>query len=120
MSLDKGVRRRERFRQAQADRPLTSRLWAAISPGLPQGLSGLPRVLAEVTRERTRQIQLWGAQSHEPAMWLAILTEEVGEVAKEVAEGRVKPFSDEKCRTELIHVAAVAAAAIEYLDRGVA
>lgn len=85
-----------------------------------RGSRGLLQVLDLIGAERRRQVALWGAQEHEPAMWLAILAEEVGEVAKEIAEGRLDPFHSDDYRTELIHVAAVAAAAIECLDRGVA
>lgn len=72
--------------------------------------------IKEVLAERSRQVELWGQQDHEPALWLAILTEEVGEVAKEVAERfHTQPHSN--YRTELIHVAAVALAAVESFDR---
>jgi NTP pyrophosphatase (non-canonical NTP hydrolase) len=93
---------------------------AKVSHGLVDLSSDLVDTLRVIGDERRRQVALWGAQRHQPAMWLAILTEEVGEVAKEIAEGRIGPFNNENYRTELIHVAAVAAAAIECLDRGVA
>lgn len=74
------------------------------------------RALRAVRLERERQLQLWGEQDHNPAVWLAILTEEVGEVAKEIADGTLAhPFNEAAYRTELIHVAAVAVAAVEAL-----
>lgn len=76
------------------------------------------RALTDVARERNRQDDLWGVQDHAPGMFLAILTEEVGEVAKEVADGRVQPFDADAYREELVQVAAVAVAAIEAHDRG--
>jgi NTP pyrophosphatase (non-canonical NTP hydrolase) len=70
-------------------------------------------LLLELVEERRRQDELWGEQNHTPHEWLAILMEEVGEIAKDVAEGRVAG----NYRTELIQVAAVAMAAVESLDR---
>lgn len=101
MSLDKGVARRERVR-------------LEALPLVKVTVSG---VLIDVSEERRRQVGLWGTQDHTPHAWLAILAEETGEVAKEIADGRVKPFDAVNYRTELIHVAAVAVAAIESLDR---
>jgi NTP pyrophosphatase (non-canonical NTP hydrolase) len=72
--------------------------------------------LQQVHQERNEQVRKWGVQDHSPEMWLAILTEEVGEVAKEIAESHVKPFNARRYRQELIQVAAVAAAAIESMD----
>lgn len=90
--------------------------WGKFTPQV----NGLPEVLADLSIERLRQDRLWGEQNHEPATWLAILGEEFGEVAKEVAESRINPLGDMAYRTELIHVAAVAVAAIEALDRALA
>jgi NTP pyrophosphatase (non-canonical NTP hydrolase) len=75
------------------------------------------RVLLEVSEERSRQEELWGEQNHDPARWLAILGEEFGEVAKEIADGRAVGFLARAYRAELVQVAAVAVAAIESLDR---
>jgi NTP pyrophosphatase (non-canonical NTP hydrolase) len=77
--------------------------------------------LADVSRERRDQDHRWGVQRHEPPVWLAILTEEVGEAAKEIAEGWAGgKWDSEAYRKELVHVAAVAVAAIEALDHGAA
>jgi NTP pyrophosphatase (non-canonical NTP hydrolase) len=74
-------------------------------------------VLEDVEAEQRRQTEKWGAQrKHSPLEWLAILTEEVGEVAKEVADGRIAAFRVQEYRNELIQVAAVAVMAIESLD----
>lgn len=78
----------------------------------------LGEALSSVLNERARQIDLWGAQNHGPWAWLPILTEEVGEVAKELADARLSDFRRAEYRKELVHVAAVAVAAIEALDRG--
>ena len=76
------------------------------------------RVLHEVSMERARQDEKWGEQNHDDFTWLAILTEELGEVAEgalvQVYEGSGTPHD---VRAELIQVAAVAVSWIECLDR---
>lgn len=83
--------------------------------------SPLPRIFADIARERYRQIEKWGVQEHLPSTWLAILTEEVGEVAKEVQHigGTSVPLARAATdyRAELVQVAAVAVAALEALDK---
>lgn len=39
-----------------------------------------------VLEERENQDRKWGVQNHDPAFWLLILTEELGEVAKAALE----------------------------------
>mgnify|MGYP001616241009 CR=1 FL=1 len=68
-------------------------------------------VLEEVREERKRQDELWGEQNHGDGMWLAILVEEVGEVANDINE------RSKKLREELIQVAAVACCWVEAIDR---
>lgn len=90
------------------------------------------KVLTEVSAERVRQNEKWGQQNHNPVEWVAILTEEVGEVAKEAAdyafrcgtEGLSSIEADvllkerlESYRTECIQVAAVAVQMVEVIDR---
>ena len=86
---------------------------------------------ASVHEERNRQDRKWGEQNHPPEVWLAILTEEVGEVAQAICEtliiaapGAHEAFAVEhkkgaraKIREEAIHCAAVAMAFVECLDR---
>ena len=72
----------------------------------------LPAVLDNIKEERSRQEAKWGKQNHQPLTWLAILGEEVGEANKAVLENELSDY-----RSELVQVAAVAAAAIECLDR---
>lgn len=71
----------------------------------------------DVNAELARQRALWGQQDHAPHEWLPILMEEVGEVAKELADSRLGTFNPVRYRTELVQVAAVALAAVEALDR---
>lgn len=80
-------------------------------------------VLAEIERERKRQEQLHGnrtaahPESMDDGHRLAILTEEVGEVAKEICEAPKRgEASDGLMREELVQVAAVAVAWIEAID----
>lgn len=81
------------------------------------------RVLDEVMAERERQEHTWGEQNHDPQDYFAILSEEVGEVAKEVVEWRWAKDDKERkgrivlMRHELVQVAAVAVAMIEAIDR---
>jgi NTP pyrophosphatase (non-canonical NTP hydrolase) len=80
--------------------------------------------MREVGDEQIRQIEKWGEQNHTPAMWLAILTEEIGEVAQAVCKAWVPPYDTleqqewlGRYRAELVQVAAVAISAIESFDR---
>lgn len=74
--------------------------------------------LQELCEERACQDTKWGEQNHGPLIWLPILTEEVGEIAKEILE---RQFREDKStghlRAELVQVAAVALAWVECLDR---
>jgi len=75
--------------------------------------TALGLVLEKILLERTRQDKKWGEQNHQPEKWLVILQEEVGEAAKATLEGSALQYHD-----ELVHVAAVAVAALESLSRG--
>lgn len=83
----------------------------------------MANVFQDVGDERIRQHEQWGEQNHNPSLWLAILTEEVGEVAQAVCKAWVPPYTNEqrdwlfRYRDELVQVAAVAIAAIESFDR---
>lgn len=70
-------------------------------------------ILKEVAHERDRQDSKWGERDQSPTIWLPILTEEVGEVARAILEGNEANY-----REELIQVAAVAVAMVECIDRG--
>lgn len=69
------------------------------------------KILEQIRWERQRQDAKWGEQNHKDLFWLGILTEEIGEVAKELLEER-DPAE------ELIQVAAVAVAWLECIGRG--
>ncbi len=81
------------------------------------------RIYEEITDERQRQHEKWASKPHdwgigdassagvEAITKVAVLTEEVGEVARAVLD-----LDDEQLRTELIHVAAVAVAWLEGME----
>jgi hypothetical protein len=81
-------------------------------------------VLADVGNERRRQDEKWGVQNHFPTTWLAILGEEFGELSEAIVEtifyngmAARQRGGFVNIRREAIHVAAVAVAMVEYLDR---
>lgn len=70
-------------------------------------------VMDLVYGELQRQHEKWGEQHHDNMTWSAILTEEVGEAAKDAlkmrqVEGYDGPPWNEALRDELVQVAAVA------------
>lgn len=74
--------------------------------------------LDDVLAERKRQDERWGQQDHEPHVWLAILVEEVGEVAETVADKLAGgTWRRDEYRGEMVQAAAVALAALECFDR---
>ena len=85
-------------------------------------MSGGAAALAAVVAERRRQDEKWGQQNHPPAVWLAILTEEVGELAEAVlfdytgGDERNRTHSADM-RSEAVQIAAVAVQFVEWLDR---
>ncbi|MGL5879494.1 MAG: hypothetical protein ACRC2V_17175 [Xenococcaceae cyanobacterium] len=72
-------------------------------------------ILSEIKDERKRQDLKFGAQprSLKPVVYLTVLTEELGEVARSIIEG-----DNNNYRLELIQLAAVAVAAVEEFDNG--
>jgi len=80
--------------------------------------------LKAIQAEGYKQDAKWGEQNHDPSVWLAILTEEVGELAQAIIADR---FADDEpgmhdshhvsMEIEAIQVAAVAAHFVEFLAR---
>lgn len=64
-----------------------------------------------VTAERAEQDAKWGQQDHDDFRWLAILSEEVGELSKEMLEGGKHAVK------ELVQVIAVGVAWLEAIER---
>jgi NTP pyrophosphatase (non-canonical NTP hydrolase) len=82
------------------------------------------RSIIAIQEECLRQDQKWGEQNHEPEIWLAILTEEVGELAQAMLADRfaatepgMHDSHHESMETEAIQIAAVAAQFVEFLRR---
>ena len=70
-------------------------------------------IYQRIQEERDRQNKLWGDQSNKDIFhWMSILTEEVGEAAKDANDGKRKEMIE-----ELIRVAAVAVEIIEYQEK---
>lgn len=65
------------------------------------------KTLEDIQTEQDRQVDLWGVQTHHPLKWLAILMEEVGEVANAILEDHDHDL--DHLSEEVIQVAAVAA-----------
>jgi NTP pyrophosphatase (non-canonical NTP hydrolase) len=75
------------------------------------------RVMMDVLRERYRQNDEWGESNHEAGVWLAILSEEIGEAAQAMLHDKFKGIHAGELRNELIQVATVAIQWIECIDR---
>jgi NTP pyrophosphatase (non-canonical NTP hydrolase) len=80
-----------------------------------------PLTMSAVTAEAMAQDAKWGEQNHEPEVWLAILTEEVGELAQAMLADRFDAADHDShhdsMEIEAIQIAAVACQFVEYLAR---
>jgi NTP pyrophosphatase (non-canonical NTP hydrolase) len=81
-------------------------------------LSTREKALMSVLQERQRQDEKWGEQNHDPAVYLTVLVEEVGEFAQATLHDRYGGSAATGLRAEAVQVAAVALAIVECLDRG--
>lgn len=83
--------------------------------GLNQNI--VAKVLADINTERVIQYSKWGLQRYPYHYWLAILMEEVGEVAEALQKGNTayKSTDADNLYKELIQVAAVATAIAEQV-----
>lgn len=70
----------------------------------------------DVVDEMYRQDKKWGVQDHSDEVWLAILTEEVGEAATGILHARFGGM-DSNTRDEVVQVAAVAIQWLDCMDR---
>lgn len=69
-------------------------------------------------RERARQDEKWGANRFlDDLCWLAVLTEELGEVAKAILEQNTTSAPNTERDEELTQVAAVAIAWLDCINR---
>ena len=91
----------------------------------------MKQILDNIQKERQRQTEKWGEQNNSYPKWISILTEEVGESAKEANDYEYlldninNPTFDSvllnqtliNLREELVQVAAVAVQIIEKIDK---
>ena len=79
----------------------------------------IPNVSAyiDVLEEREKQDQKWGEQNHNDYIWLAILSEELGEVSQAILQTDFGGKHSGKTKEELIQLAAVAIAWLECIER---
>ena len=75
-------------------------------------MTGQEFAIGAVVGERRAQDRKWGEQNHGPLVWLAVLSEEVGEASEAILKNDPDAF-----RAEMIQVAAVALAIVECADR---
>jgi len=75
------------------------------------------KVLQKVIQERGKQNQKWGQQNHKDAIWLVILTEEVGETSQAILHDIFGGHASGNVEEELIQVAAVAIQWLECIQR---
>ena len=73
--------------------------------------------IENISIERDTQDEKWGDQNHNNYRWLAILSEEIGELAKEINEDDETSASLARIQEELCQVATVAVAWMECLMR---
>ncbi len=73
--------------------------------------------VSDVLAERGKQFQKWGEQSHDLPTWLAILSEEQGELAEAVLHEKFGGPEAANLFKEATHVAAVALQIVEFLLR---
>ena len=85
-----------------------------------------PKIIQEITDEQDRQVVLHGEQSELPdllcelpdLLWLTILTEEVGEVAKECIDKLNGDYETTvNLRKEIVEAVAVGVTWLEALDK---
>lgn len=76
----------------------------------------LKKALNAVGWEREAQFAKWGEQSLNNYQWLAVLTEEVGELAQAALHDEFGGKAAGTLRDELIQVAAVAVQWLEMLE----
>jgi NTP pyrophosphatase (non-canonical NTP hydrolase) len=75
------------------------------------------RVLDDILAERRRQNEKWGVQEHNPFVWFAILSEEVGELAQACLHDEFGGKAKGALKAELVQVAAVAIQWLEAMER---
>lgn len=87
--------------------------------------AAVDRTMTDAKAERLKQLEKWGHQRHDLPVWMSILAEEVGEAAQQVNNLQFDPggpqtqrLRKERLRDELLQVAAVALAIVQFIDEG--
>ncbi len=82
------------------------------------GVSNMTReqhsVIIDILEERDRQKAKWGDQVNPPFLWLAVLTEEVGELSQALLHNLFGGKAKGTAYKELVQVAAVCVAWMEH------
>ncbi len=78
---------------------------------------GQARAVMDVLAERERQHAKWGEQYHEMPVWLAILSEECGELSEATLHQLFGGPQAENVLAEAVQVAAVALQIVEFIRR---
>lgn len=73
--------------------------------------------LKKILKERDRQNVKWGEQNHDDYRWLAILSEELGEVSQAILHDEFGGEAAGTVEEELVQVAAVAVQWLECIER---
>ncbi len=76
----------------------------------------MERVFNAIREERQRQNEKWGDQDHNDFVWLAILTEEVGELSEAILHDEFGGHAKGTAPKELLHIAAVA---VQWLEKNI-
>lgn len=74
-------------------------------------------IIDDINIERQRQNDKWGQQDHDDYRWLAILTEEVGELSQSILHDEFGGYASGTTEAELIQIAAVAVQWLECMRR---
>lgn len=80
-------------------------------------MGDMEEIIELIAQERQRQNDKWGEQNYDAFTWLAILTEEIGEVAQAALHDQFGGKHAGTLRTELVHVAAVTVQWLECIER---
>ena len=75
------------------------------------------QAINDILDERKRQDSKWGVQNHDAGTWALILAEEFGELSEASLHKKFGGPKADDVRKEAVHVAAVAMAIVECLDR---
>ncbi len=76
-------------------------------------LEDLDHSIRLIRYEHLRQIRKWHIQKHHPFVWLSILMEEVGELAKAINECEFNDCRISKVQDEAVQVATLAIKILE-------